>query len=205
MKITLLFIFCGLSAGMFGLELDEIIESTVKNYKGMTSFYAEFEQFFCDEVSGTCANYTGKIFFVKPNFFRMEIDDPKKTYVGDSVSLWIYIPEEKRAIKQAMTGMPFHVNPDMFLTDYEQRFTAELSGDTEKMYEVTLTPIDESELYEKIVISVSKKTFKITALAVHDEIGSENKYTFDKFEINKKISRDVFTFKPPQGTQIDEF
>lgn len=195
----------GLCAGIYGLELDEIIENTVENYQGLTSFYAEFEQVFCDEVSGTCASYDGKIYFVEPNFFRMEIDDPKKIYVGDSVSLWIYLPDEKRAIRQAMTGMPFHINPDMFLTDYDERYTAELSADTGKSYEVTLTPVDETELYDKIVISISKKTFKITALAVHDEIGSENKYTFQKFEINKKIAKDRFLFQPPSGTQIDEF
>jgi chaperone LolA len=205
MKIMTIFMICGLCAGMFGVELDEIIEKTVEHYRGLTSFYAEFEQVFCDEVSGTCASYDGKIYFLEPNFFRMEIDEPKKIYIGDSISLWIYLPEEKRAIRQTMTGMPFHINPDMFLTDYDKRYDAALSDDTTSSYEVILTPLDETELYEKIIISISKQTFKIGALAVYDEIGSENKYTFQKFETNKKIARDMFIFKPPSGTQIDEF
>ena len=205
MKITIAFLVLSMFASISGLELDEIIERTIQNYRGLTSFYAEFEQILCDEISGTCANYTGKIFFVKPNFFRMEIDDPGKIYVGDSTSLWIYMPEEKRAIRQDMTVMPFHINPDAFLVDYEEQYSAELSGDTTEQYEVTLTPKDETSMFAMIVISIAKQTFKINGIAVHDGIGSENKYIFEKFETNKKISKDLFVFKPPPGTQIDEY
>jgi chaperone LolA len=204
MKITIVLISFGLFAGISGIEIDEVIDNTLENYQGLTSFYAEFEQILCDEVSGTCANYTGKVFYVEPNFFRMEIDDPQRLYIGDSASLWIYSPEEKRAIKQDMTAAPVHINPDMFLTDYDERFTAELSGDTQKTYEVTLTPKDETSLYAKIVISISKEKFRITGISIHDDIGSENKYIFKKFETNKKISKDIFVFHPPPGTQIDE-
>ena len=135
----------------------------------------------------------------------MEIEDPEKVYVGDSTSLWIYIPAEKRAIRQKMTGMPSYINPDEFLSGYEDRYTAVLSADSGKTYEVTLTPIDETDVYEKIVISVSKKTFEITSLSIHDGVGSENKYIFETFETNKHISKNMFVFDPPDGTQIDEY
>ena len=205
MKTIILMICTGMVAGLSGVELDEILDNTLQHYQGLTSFYAEFEQIFCDEVSGLCADYTGKIYFVKPNFFRMEIDDPPKLYVGDSVSLWIYLPDVKRAIRQEMSGMPFHINPDMFLTDYEERYDTRLSSDTGAVYEVTLTPKDETSLYEKIVIIIAKKTFTLSGISIYDDIGSENKYTFRTFEVNKKISRDMFVFKPPAGTQIDEY
>ncbi len=204
MKITIALISLSLFAGIWGVELDEIIGNTLENYQGLTSFYAEFEQILCDEVSGTCSNYTGKVFYAEPGFFRMEIDDPRRIYIGDGTALWIYSPDEKRAIKQDMTAVPLHINPDMFLTDYDERFTAELSGDTLGAYEVTLTPKDETSLYAKIVISISKEKFRITGISIHDDIGSENKYIFEKFETNKKISKDTFVFQPPPGTQIDE-
>ncbi len=204
MKIAIVVISFGLFAGISGIELAEIIENTLENYQGLTSFYAEFEQILCDEVSGTCASYTGKVFYAEPNFFRMEIDDPQRIYIGDGTALWIYDPEEKRAIKQDMAAVPLHINPDMFLTDYDEKFTAELSADTQAAYEVTLTPKDETSLYARIVISISKEKFRITGISIHDDIGSENKYLFEKFETNKKISKDTFVFRPPPGTRIDE-
>lgn len=205
MRIILSIIVCGLCTCINGIELDEILENTVKNYEGMTSFYAEFEQVVCDEVAGTCDRYEGRIFFVEPGFFRMEIDDPQRVYVGDSVSLWIYLPGENRAIKQEMTGMPFHINPDMLLADYDEQYHVRLSDTTEGTYEVTLIPKDETTLYQDMVISISRRSFRIGAITIRDEIGSENKYTFRTFDANRRISKDMFNFKPPAGTQIDEY
>jgi outer membrane lipoprotein-sorting protein len=188
-----------------GMSLDDIINKTIDNYKGLTSFYAEFDQIYCDEVSGTCDRFEGKLYYLKPCFYRMEMNDPKRIYVGDSASHWIYIPDENRAIKQGFTLLPVQINPDLFLRDYHERFTAELTGDEGKTYEVSLIPIDDTDVYEKIVISISKTEFEITAVKINQEIGSEIECIFSTFDINKKFPKDIFNFKPPEGTQIDEY
>lgn len=203
-KITLSIMFCAVAfAGT--LSLDDIISATLQNYEGMNSFYAEFEQVMCDEVTGTCVSYHGEIYYKKPCFFRMEMDKPEQVYVGDSVSLWIYLPEKNRAIRQSLQQVPFQINPDHFLKDYESRFDAELTKEDKSTYEITLVPKDDTDIYSTVIITVTKKKFEITGITITDDIGSESKFIFSRIEVNKEISKDIFEFNPPEGTQIDEY
>jgi outer membrane lipoprotein carrier protein len=189
----------------YAQNVEQVIEKTLAHYQNMESFYAEFEQTMCDEAQGICCNYTGKIYFLKPNFFRMEMDDPEQIYVGDSVSLWIYLPEKKHAIRQSLGEVPFQVNPDYFLLDYDERFSAAISNENGNSYEILLNPRRETDIYDHIMIVIAKKDYKISAITICDQAGSENTFLFNKIEINKKISKKKFQFEPPKGTQVDEY
>jgi len=204
-RLLFILLLIGMSFRVFALNVDELIEKTIQRYEDMTSFYAEFNQVYCDEFLGTCTRYEGKIYFLKPNFFRMEMDNPQQIYVGDSMSLWVYLPEQKRAIRQSLGKMPFQINPNIFLKDYEKTFNAELTKESKDYFEITLTPKEETEIYKKISITIKNKTYEITSISILDEIGSESKFSFDKIEINKKLSRNLFQFNPPEGTKIDEY
>jgi len=159
----------------------------------------------CDELTGTCRDFEGKIYFVKPFSFRLEVKSPQQIYVGDSVSLWIYLPEEKIARKQDFVQVPFQINPDIFLKDYHERFKAELMEEAEKSYLISLTPTDETDIYEKIIVRINKEKYAIEEITIRDEVGSENKIYFKKIELNKKLSKKLFEFHPPEGTQVDEY
>jgi chaperone LolA len=203
--ITLAIALSLFSTALNAERVEEIIEKTLGHYENMESFYAEFEQRQCDVVRGICCDYEGKIYFVKPNFFRMEIENPEQIYVGDSVSLWIYLPEKKHAIRQSLGQVPFQINPDHFLVDYQKRFSADLASETAKTYEILLTPKESTDIYDSITISIAKDDHQISAITIFDQAGSENSFVFSKTEINKKISKKKFEFKPPKGTQVDEY
>ncbi len=190
---------------LLALEANEVLEKTIKRYKNMNSFYAEFEQTYCDEEAGICQRYEGRTYYMKPNFFRMEIDDPQQIYVGDSISLWIYMPDEKRVIRQNLEQMPFQISPDALFEDYESNYDTEIITAEEDYYEISLEPKDETDIYRKITVRIQNKTFEIIGISVLDEAGTESKFEFTEVEINKKISREMFEFSPPEGVQVDEF
>jgi outer membrane lipoprotein carrier protein len=185
-------------------SLDEVVDRTNLTYANLNSFYTKFTQTMCDEAAGICRMFEGEIYFLKPNFFRMTIDDPQQVLVGDSASLWIYMPKEKKAIRQDLVQMPFAINPEVFLKGYHERFNAALSGEDKDFYEITLSPKEETEIYSKIVIRVSLPGYKITDISIVDQTGAENKFAFEKTEINKKINKKIFQFNPPKGTEIIE-
>jgi outer membrane lipoprotein carrier protein len=190
---------------VYASEFHEILEKTTAKYNEIGTFYAEFTQVMCDELSGTCQMFEGKIYFKKPNFFRMEITDPHQIYIGDSASLWIYMPDKKRAIRQSFDQMPVQISPDIFLKDYDKRFDIEYLGDEKKIIHLALIPKHDTDIYSKIIVDIHKTKYEIKAIAIQDQAGQENKFTFDKIEMNKKISKELFEFKPPTGTQVDEF
>jgi chaperone LolA len=187
------------------LTVEEIISATVAHYETMETLYIEFSNVLCDETSGTCHMTDGIIYFQKPSSFRLEMENPEQIYIGDSVTLWIYIPAENRAIKQSMTELPFQVNPDLFLRDYEERFTPTLLEETDETYMICLLPKDSADVYERINVAIAKDQYTIVGIAVFDGIGSENKYSFHKVEVNPKIAKKLLEFNPPEGVQVDEY
>lgn len=205
MKRLLLLFFLIVTSPLLALEADEVLDRTIERYQNMNSFYADFEQTYCDEEAGICQRYEGRTYFMKPNFFRMEIDDPEQIYVGDSVSLWIYMPAEKRVIRQSLQQMPFQINPDALFADYESNYDAEIISAEEDYYEISLEPKDETDIYRKMTVTIQNNTYEVIGISVIDDTGVESKFSFSNVEINKKISRDLFEFSPPQGVQVDEF
>ena len=189
----------------FALEIYDILDKTTEKYNKISDFYAEFTQTMCDELSGTCQLFEGKIYFKRPNFFRMEINDPSQIYVGDSSSLWIYMPDKKRAIRQSLGQIPVQISPDVFLKDYDKRFNIEYIGEEKKIVQIALIPKQDTDIYSKIIVDIHKTKHEIKAITIRDQAGQENKFTFEKIELNKKLSKDLFEFKPPEGTQVDEF
>ncbi|HEX7321246.1 MAG TPA: outer membrane lipoprotein chaperone LolA [bacterium] len=185
----------------YAQTMDEVIAKTVKRYDNLKTFQTEFTQTLCDEAAGMCSIYEGKLSFLKPNFFRMEIEKPAQVYVGDSVSLWIYMPDKKKAIRQAIGQIPFAINPNMFLEDYQEHFNAEFAS-ADDGYEITLKPREETEIYSMITLLIDKKKYDIMMISIIDGAGTENKFVFSNTRINKNISRDVFLFQPPEGTEI---
>lgn len=206
MKVKMLvFLSFFLIQSLIAVELHDVLDKTTEKYNKIDDFYAEFTQVMCDELSGTCQMYEGKIYFKRPNFFRMEIGDPPQIYVGDSSSIWIYMPEKKRAIRQSLGQIPLQISPDVFLKDYDKRFNVEFLGEEKKIIQIALIPKQGTDIYSKIIVDIHKSKYEIKAITIRDQAGQENKFSFDKIEIDKKLSKDLFDFKPPEGTQIDEF
>ena len=183
--------------------IDEIVNKTTTTYQNLKSFYLEFTQKFCEKTSGVCQIFEGCIYFLKPNYFRMEIKNPKQIYVGDSVSLWLYLPERKKAIRQHFGHqIPFAINPDLFLNNYNDRFNAELK--INKLYEIVLTPKEETEIFEKVIIQIDKTKYEIAGITIIDETESTNEFIFKNIQLNKNLSKKLFKFNPPKGTEIIE-
>lgn len=201
--INLLWVVLFLSNTGFAQQIDTVINRTIANYQNLNSFYIEFTQQFSEKTTGTCQNFEGSVYFLKPNYFKMELKNPRQIYVGDSISLWLYLPDKKRAIRQHLGAqVPFAVNPDIFLKNYEEKFNAELKAN--KNYEIILTPKEETEIYQKIIVTIDKQKYEIVGINIIDETESENKFVFKNIQLNKKLSKKLFEFKPPKGTEIIE-
>jgi outer membrane lipoprotein-sorting protein len=101
--------------------------------------------------------------------------------------------------------MPFQINPDALLKNYQAEYDAQIITETDDYYEIALVPKEDTDIYRKLTVKIDKAAFEINSITVLDEAGVESKFEFSKVEINKKISRKMFEFNPPEGIQIDEF
>ena len=205
MKRIMIFISISVVISILGAaDLGEVIAKTNATYANLNSFYTKFRQFMCDEAMGVCNIYDGEIYFLRPNFFKKTIEKPGQVLVGDSSSLWIYLPVEKRAIRQTLKDVPFAINPNLFLAGYEERFNAALTSDSAGTIGITLTPKEATEIFTRVVVTVDASSYVITAIAIVDQAGAENKFYFEDTKLNPEINRKLFKFNPPKGTEIIE-
>ncbi|MGD9380754.1 MAG: outer membrane lipoprotein chaperone LolA [candidate division WOR-3 bacterium] len=203
--IRLLIALMLLTTQILATEASDVLDKTIEQYQNMNSFYAEFEQVYCDEEAGICQRFEGRTYYMRPNYFRMEIADPEQIYVGDSTSLWIYFPAENRVIRQGLEQMPFQVSPDALFADYKSDYEAEIVVENDEYYEIDLTPIENTSIYRKLTVRIKVKTYELIGITVYDDAGTESKFEFNKVEMNKKLSKSIFQFSPPEGVQVDEF
>ena len=125
--------------------------------------------------------------------------------MGDSVSLWIYFPDENRVIRQTLEQMPFQINPDQLFADYKEDYNTEIIAENEEFYEISMNPKEDTDIYRSLLVKINRKTYEIIGITVKDEAGTESTFEFTKLEINKKFSKKLFEFNIPKGAQVDEF
>ena len=190
---------------IYAIEANDVLDKTIEKYRNMNSFFAEFEQVYCDEEAGICQRFEGRTYYLKPNYFRMEIDAPEQIYVGDSASLWIYFPEENRVIRQRLEQIPFQISPDALLADYQTDYSAEIITENEDYYEIDLNPNEETNIYSKLTVKIKTVSYELIGITVYDDAGTESKFEFSNVEIDKELSKKIFEFSPPEGAQVDEF
>ncbi len=186
-------------------ELSDFIQKTIDHYDNLKSLSTDFEMITCDEMTGTCQNIEGKIYYQRPFAFRLEFHDPDIFYIGDSTVLWIYVPAHKKAVKQNMESVPWQVQPASFLKEFGTKYNAEERSNGDARTTVILKPIDETDLYDHIELSIDRASYTIKSMLIVDKAGSERKISFSNIKFNKKISKSIFNFTPPTGTQVDEY
>ena len=188
-----------------GADLSEFIQKTVDHYDNLQTLSTDFEMIICDEMTGTCQKVEGKIYYKRPFAFRLEFHDPDIIYVGDSTVLWIYAPAQKKAVKQNMESIPWQIQPASFLKEFGTKYSAEEKSSSNVSVTIVLKPIDETDIYDHIELVIDRASYMIKSVVIVDKADSERKIIFDNLKTNKKISKSIFDFKPPAGTQIDEF
>ncbi|MBN2464836.1 outer membrane lipoprotein carrier protein LolA, partial [candidate division WOR-3 bacterium] len=84
---------------------DSIWQDLRARYLGLKTLSGTFAENICSEQQGTCTGFEGKFAIAVPARYRLEVTEgPKQLFVSDSTNLWIYLADEKRAVKQPAGG-----------------------------------------------------------------------------------------------------
>ena len=193
--------------GVFGAGLaadaDEIIARTSKNYEAIKSFSAQFDRKTCNVSEEVCQLSQGKISYQEPDLFRIEISSPnKETYVSDGADLWIYVPAQKKVVKQPIADHKMILSPRYFLDDFKERFTCTLEEEGEKTWKVKLVPKDETYFLQDIILTIDRATYRVLGFATFDKNETNIGFDFVRLVTNPRLNAKLFTFKVPKGVEV---
>ncbi len=171
-------------------------------YLSLRTLSGTFEQTTCSDLDGTCQRFTGSFRFRLPGRFRLEVESPQRqVIVSDSTTLWIYLPDEKRAIRQPAYGpSPVLAFLDPVLDpNTEARVTRDSTGP--RLVQV-LTPDSLSALSD-LVLELDAAGTRITAFSFSDGWGNKTRFALSNQQWNPRLADRLFTFTPPKGTTIE--
>ena len=152
--------------------------------------------------------FEGRLYLKKPNQIRWDYLRPVKQNIyitGDKVIL--YLPEERQAIVQTLSGNP-DAEPAMGLLSniekWNDLFSIRGDGEEGDFFKIELRP-KTMLLIEKVLVDIHKETHYISRLTLFEKSGNRVSFYFSNIKTNSGLKDSLFDFNIPKGTEILEY
>jgi outer membrane lipoprotein carrier protein len=189
--------------------LEEFVRQFESSYHSVRSIRADFTQTYVSE--GRTQVESGVVYFARGGLMRWDYQKPQpKLFISDGKTLLLYIPEEKQLTRSPLKAsddirVPFRLllsRMDLgrvfarleFAPQALQHQPADrvLRGDPKKQFQ---------EDYQQVLMVISPQ-FDIRRLLVTLPDQSTMEFDFDHIERDVPLSRLLFRFTPPAGTEV---
>ena len=173
----------------------DLLDSVQKKYKSLTDLSADFKQ-----ALGGKASITGKIYYAKGNKFRLELKN--STIISDGTVLWNYNKGQKKVVINNASGSdPSLFTTDKFLYDYPSKSGVTMEKEDNQDV-LVLVPQKESNLNFKKAKILVNQDYLIIRISVENLSGNNMNLQFSNYNLNRNLPESLFTFSPPEGTNI---
>ncbi len=182
---------------------DSIWHNLRARYLGLKTLSGTFTENICSELQGTCTQFEGRFAIAVPAKYRLEVTEGmKQLFVSDSTNLWIYLADEKRAMKQPAGGFApvlAFLGPVL-----DSTATAAVSKDSTGIYVVKVSMGDEMSALNDLVLELNEAGTRINGFSFNDGMGQKIHFSFYDQQWNPKLSPETFKFTPPKGVAVEE-
>ncbi len=189
---------CVASAGS-----DSLWQRLRRRYLSLKTLTGEFDENICSEAEGVCRSFSGRFSIRVPSRYRLEVSEPQRQLiVSDSATLWLYLPEEKRAMKQLGGGFApvlAFLGP---ILDSSAR--ASVERDSFGEYSVAVTMDNELSALTDLTLALDSSGTRIKGFRFSDPWGNKYDFSMRRQRWNPVLKRGTFTFVPPKGVTVEE-
>ncbi len=183
--------------------LDQVLQTLQKTYENTQSFSGEFVQKYYSKLLRRTDTQNGLVKYSKLGKIRWDYAKPKKMFLVNGNTLWIFQPEHKQAFVNKCFNQDMLTASLAFLLGKGQlskEFNARLlSKDSEQITRLLLIPKEKNHAYKKLILFLDKTTFRVIESIVIDPLGNQNSFSFNQIKFNVKFAPNVFNFVPPKG------
>ena len=198
-----------LFAGEKNQNLKHILNILHLNYDNVSSFQSDFKQVSFFKAVNQLQEYHGTVYLKRPDKMRWDYFKPEQqSIISNGKTIWYYYPGENQVSYAELTGESKEKNLIFILLEgvykVEKKFnTSEIEGkDNEHYYYLQLVPREPNTEFNKIILTLSKKTGLIKTSHVFYINGDIAKVIFEKSKLNIAIKDSFFNFVPPPGCEV---
>jgi chaperone LolA len=196
-RLLIVAIFLGMVDQAAAQSADTVFERLKEKYDTIESLRAEFSQTMTSSYMDDEATSKG-VLVIQGDRYRVETDG--QTLVTDGDVTWVYMPSQNQVLINDHNDDEQTFSINEFLFDYDENFdasdvkTATLGG--QKHFVLTLTPKSED------AFSMRDSDDIITQLQVVDVNGTTMLFNLENIQLNPTLQDNIFSFTPPQGTEV---
>ncbi|MEO8399235.1 MAG: outer membrane lipoprotein carrier protein LolA [Ignavibacteriaceae bacterium] len=193
MKKLMIFVFAVFfSSNIFSQEnQNNLLSSVQEKYNSLSSLSANFNQ----ALNGI-TKLTGKVYFAKGNKIRIELKN--STIISDGSTFWNYNKKQNKVvINNYDENDPSSFSINKIIFDYPSKCEV-----TDESGVITLIPKIKSDLdFSKAQLWVNDNNL-VEKVLIEDPSRGKIEFTLSIYKINQRISDNMFTLLPPEGTKI---
>jgi len=215
-------LFCGMlepfSVKADTLEPVVIAKKLQATYEEASTLSAEFKQTTALQLSSRVKHGAGSMVFLKPGHIRWDYVEPdQQVLVSDGEIISMYFEKSKQMIitdakefLQSDVTYSFFAGKGNIIKDFEILDPALPGSKTDDSYLIKLVPKKAQPQVAYMHAWIAKQSFLINRLQIVDHFDTVTDLRFSNILINgdkyneRPIDNDLFSFMPPDGTEIIE-
>jgi outer membrane lipoprotein carrier protein len=201
-KIFLLALFSQMAiAGDKKLSTGEIyLENFLANTQTLE---ATFQQTLRTHEGEIIQQTEGEFYLDRPGKFRWNYKSPyEQVIVSDGKKIWIYdVDLQQVTVQKQSSGLP--ATPMSLLEDsstLHQDFNVSPMDEQNGVYRLKLLSKTNESDFGEIVVGLDAKGLRFMQL--HDQFEQVTDIVFSDINTNKKLSKEIFEFIPPEGVDV---
>ena len=186
----------------------DVAAALQRQYDSIKDFSASFTQTYEGGVLRRKASERGTVYVKKPGKMRWDYAAPeKKLFVSDGRTMFLYFPNDKQVMKNAVPQEDQATSAVLFLMgkgDIVRDFTVRWAegGSSDGIYRLRLDPKARQAEYDWLELSADRETLRIVGLTAGDAQGGRSSFGFSNFKENVGLADKMFQFTIPRGTEV---
>jgi outer membrane lipoprotein carrier protein len=217
--LVLVWLLCLLQLGVCGtpndtpdltLGRDELVARVQSRYDRTTRLHAHFRQETRVQGFDQMQTGEGQVWILKPGMMRWDYTKPERqTIIANGDTLWIYVPEDRQAIRDRVNHSLGTHTPALFLAG-EARLTelftvaeASIQGPSEGgLLQLKLTPKVGALPYTQVQLGIDPVSFLVRQVRLVDPLGNMTTMWFSDIDTEGAIEPSLFQFQVPPGVDV---
>ena len=203
---------CGVPEARSGqtLALDELVARIQARYDRTTHLRARFRQETRLQGFDQVQSGEGQVWILKPGMMRWDYTKPERqTIIANGDTLWIYLPEDRQAIRDQVNQSLGTRTPALFLAG-QARLTElfavtgmPIQGPGEGgLLRLELTPKAGALPYTQVQLGVDPSSYLVKLVRLADALGNITTMWFADIDTEGPVDPSLFQFQVPPGVEV---
>ena len=202
----LAFLFC---SNGWASDEQEALDAIQKQYDSVNTFTAKFLQKSYVKTMDQALKAKGEVQIKKPGKMKWVYNAPDpQVLVSNDKILWLYVPNEKQVTKVPLSSIYSSNTPALFLAGkgkLTDTFNVVKVSREKNWIAVVLTPLEEDNSLDRLVLLADNKSYQIVGSSVYDKLGNKTEIIFSDIQVNLNIPEETFRFEIPENVELLDY